>query len=400
MSEQKPRNMARREFLTKAAAATAGLTIVKSRSVAGTQANSAIELGIIGPGRRGCWIGNLFRENGNYKIVAAADVFDDRLEAARNELGVEASRCYKGMQAYKELLASKMDAVAVISPPYCHPEQAAAAIEAGKHLYLAKPVATDVPGCKKIIEAGKKARGKLTFWVDFQTRSTDLFKEAAKRVHQGALGKLVCGQVYYHTGVIPYKVKPVPGDPRIRLRNWLADKALSGDIIVEQNVHVTDVADWYMQSHPVKAYGTGGRQGRTGWGDNWSHFIVTLWYPNDVRLNFSSSQFGTRSYQDLCIRVYGTEGTVDSHYAGKVTITGEHEWKGGETPNIFKQGAINNIKTFEQSLRSGQLINNADQSANSTLTTILGRTAAYEGRLVTWDEMLAKNERLEPNLKI
>ena len=118
MSEQQPRNMARREFLTKAAAATAGLTIVKARSVAGTQANSAIEIGLIGAGRRGCWIGNLFRENGNFKFVAAADVFDDRLEAARNELGVEASRCYKGMQAYKELLATKMDAVAIESPPY------------------------------------------------------------------------------------------------------------------------------------------------------------------------------------------------------------------------------------------------------------------------------------------
>ena len=97
----------------------------------------------------------------------------------------------------------------------------------------------------------------------------------------------------------------------------------------------------------------------------------------------------------------GFRVTVDfDRVTGVVTITGDHKWTGGKTPDIFKQGAINNIKAFEQSLRSGKLLNNADQSAQTTLTTILGRTAAYEGRLVTWDEMMSKNERLEPNLKL
>lgn len=401
MSKDTVKDMGRREFLTKAAAATAGWTIVRSSAVAGTQANSAIEIGLIGSGRRGCWIGNLFLAHGNYRFVAAADVFDDRLEAAQQELKVPADRCYKGMAAYHELLAGKLDAVAVMSPPYCHPEQAAAAIAAGRHLYLAKPVATDVPGCKTIMAAGEKAaRQKQTFLVDFQTRTMDLFKEAAKRVHEGAIGAPVCGQVYYHTGEIPYKIPPVPGDAGVRMRNWLQDRRLSGDIIVEQNVHATDVGDWLLQGHPVKASGTGSRKGRTGWGDCWTHFNVVFWYPGDVHIAFSSCQFGELGYSDICARIYGTEGTVDTHYRGLVTILGKHPFKGGETPDTFPQGAINNIKTFEKALRAGEPFNNAEQSAHSTLTTILGRTAAYRGAEVTWDAMMAADERLEPDITL
>jgi len=395
------RHMGRREFLTRAAATTAGLTIVRSSAVAGTRANSAIEVGLIGAGRRGCWIGNLFLQNGNYRFVAAADLFDDRLETAQKELKVPADRCYKGLQAYRELLSGKLDAVAVMSPPYCHAEQADAVITAGKHLYLAKPVATDVPGCKTIINAGKKAENKnLTFLVDFQTRKMDLFQEAVRRVHEGAIGTAVCGQVYYHTGTIPYKVPPVPGDPATRLRNWIHDRRLSGDIIVEQNVHATDVCDWLLQAHPVKAYGTGSRKGRTDWGDCWTHFDVIFWYPGGVHVSFSSCQFGATPGSDICSRVFGTDGMVDTHYRGLVTIRGKHPFKGGETPDTFKEGAIRNIKTFEQSVRSGAPFNNAGQSALSTLTTILGRTAAYRSAEVTWEEMMAADEHLDPGLEL
>jgi len=401
MHEQKSINLARRDFL-KTTAVAAGISIVKAQSVSGTQANSAIKLGLIGAGKRGLHIGPRFPQNGNYRYVALADVFEDRLKLGREKLGVDPSRCYKGLEAYKELLASNVDAVVIESPPYCHPEQAMAAVKAGKHVYLAKPVAVDVPGCNEIIEAGKKAKGKVSFLVDFQTRAAPDFQEAAKRVHEGAIGQPVMGQAYYHApSLYPNKAIAKENDPPhvARLKNWCFDKALSGDIIVEQAVHMLDVANWFLNAHPRKAYGTGGRKARTQVGDCWDHFVCTFWYPDDVIIDFSHSQF-IRKFADLCTRVYGSEGTVDSHYFGKIAITGDHAWPGKEQQYAHNIGVQNNIKAFEQSIRSGKYLNNAEESAISSLTTILGRTAAYEGRVVTWDEMIKANKKLELNLKL
>ena len=243
MNGQANHGMVRREFLKTAAVATAGFTVVKAESVTGTQANSKIELGIIGVGGRGVWIGHLFHKHSNFKVVALADAFEDRLEKGSKELQVDKARCYRGLEGYKELLASKVDAVAIKSPPCFHPEQVLDSVQAGVHVLVAKPVAVDVPGCNTIIEAGKKAEGKVSLLVDFQTRSTPLFLEAVKRVHEGAIGKPVLGQVYYHGGRLGAQADPKDPSPAARLRNWVFDKALSGDIIVEQNVHVIDVAN-------------------------------------------------------------------------------------------------------------------------------------------------------------
>ena len=122
-------------------------------------------------------------------------------------------------------------------------------------------------------------------------------------------------QVYYQTGRLKPQDTAGMTAAQARLRNWVFDKQLSGDVIVEQHIHVLDVANWYLESHPVKAFGTGGRKARTDVGDAWDHFLVTFWYPNDVQVDFSSSQF-IKGYHDMCIRFYGTKGTMDSHYGG------------------------------------------------------------------------------------
>lgn len=397
MGEKIRRGMARREFLT-AAAATSGIVFVKPQSVTGTQANSAVEMGIVGCGGRGLWLGDLAHKNTQIKIVALADPFQDRLDRGGARLGVDPARCHKGVDAYKELVASKVDAVAIESPPYYHPEQAMAVVQAGKHVYLAKPVAVDAPGCKTIMQAGERARGKSSFLVDFQTRNTDFYVEAARRVHGGAIGKPVTGQVYYQAGRLRPQADPKDTSDAARLRNWVFDKALSGDIIVEQNIHVLDVGNWFLQAHPLKACGTGGRKARVDVGDCWDHFVVTYWYPDDVLVDFSSGQF-TRGYDDLCARIYGTLGTVDSHYDGNVSITGNNPYEGGSTKGIYNGGAVRNLKIFEESIRSGNHFNNADESAQSTLTAVLGRKAAYEGRMVTWEEMMADKTEIKVNLK-
>jgi len=387
------RPVPRREFI--ATGAAAAFTLLGAGSARAVEANGKLELGLIGCGGRGQWIAKLFEEQGNAKVVALHDYFQDRVDALRDVFAVDPSRCYTGLSGFRRLLEGKLDAVAIESPPYFHPEQALAAIEAGKHLFLAKPVAVDVPGCQAILEAGRKAKGKLSFLVDFQTRANAIFREAVQRVRDGAIGQPVLGQCFYHTGRLGRRAE---GDsPEARLRNWPFDIALSGDIIVEQNIHVIDVAAWLLDAQPLRAHGTGGRRVRTDVGDCWDHFVVTYWFPNDVIIDFSSSQF-LRGFHDMCVRVFGSEGTVETHYGGEVWIHDGQNWPGGNTGPIYQEGAVNNIKDFCASIDRKQYLDNSAESVRSNLSAILGRLAAYRKGTVTWDEMMKANEKLEGKL--
>ena len=192
-----------------------------------------------------------------------------------------------------------------------------------------------------------------------------------------------------------------PGEGRIL--NFYMDRVLGGDIIVEQNIHVIDVTNWLLNGHPLKAHGVGGRSDWSGTkydaGDAYDHFAVTYWYPNGVTCSFSSNQL-TNSFSDLCVRCFGIKGCADTHYGGLVRITGENAWLGAEKDDTFRQGAINNVKAFVESIRTGKLLNNAEPAVESNLTAILGRTAAYRQATVTWDEMMASDERWQAELKL
>jgi myo-inositol 2-dehydrogenase / D-chiro-inositol 1-dehydrogenase len=398
MVDKQSDSLGRRGFLKTAAVASAGISIVPASAVRGSTANSKIELGLIGCGGRGVWLARLFEEHGNYKITSVHDYFEDQAERAGEQFKVGKDNQHVDLDGYKAMLAGDVDAVAIISPPYFHPQQSLDAIDAGKHVYLAKPVAVDVPGCNKILEGGRRAADKLSYWVDFQTRMDPMFQGAAKRVHEKLVGAPVCGQTFYHTGRLKEKVPD--GDDTTRLRNWYFDIALSGDIIVEQNVHVLDVMNWYLQGHPEKAVGYGGRKARTHMGDCMDHFVMTYTYPGDTLVDFGSSQF-LYGYHDMCMRLFCQEGTVESHYGGEVWIRGNKTgWKGGETPKIYQEGAVANIKAFEAAISSGKTINNAEECVNSTLTGVLGRMAAKEKREVTWQEMMAANEALDAKLNL
>ncbi len=384
----------RREFLAGTAAA---FTVLSTGARVSSQANGKLALGLIGCGGRGNWIAKLFEEHGNAKVVAVHDYFQDRVDAVGEAFGVDSSRRYTGLSGYRRLLDGELDAVAIESPPYFHPEQAAAAIEARKHVFLAKPVAVDVPGCNAILEAGKRAvADKLCFLVDFQTRSNEIYREAVKRVHEGAIGTPVCGQCFYHAGRLSPKAEP--GTPEARLRNWVFDIALSGDIIVEQNIHVLDVATWLLDAHPLSAFGTGGRKARTDVGDCWDHFVVAYAFPGDFALDFSSTQFA-KGFSDLCVRLFGSAGTVETHYGGDVWIKGDQPYEGGSTAPIYQQGAANNILDFTRAIAAGEALDTSAESVRSNLTAILGRTAAYRGKLVTWDEVLRRAEKVEGKLE-
>jgi len=392
----------RRSFLKTAAT---GILILKPATVFGSQANSNVEVGLIGCGGRGNWIGPFFPEHTGARVVALADVVKDHLDGTAATFKVAASRAYYGPDAGRQLAQSALDAVVIETPTYYHAEQALAAVDAGKHVYMAKPVAVDVPGCQSVLASGKKAQEKkLTYWVDFQTRSRDVYKELATRVHRGDIGKPVLAQVFYYAGR-PSKDKGTPGMDagQRRMSNFYMDKVLGGDIIVEQNIHVIDVANWLLQGHPTKAYGSGGRTDWSGTGydagDAWDHFLVQYHYGNNVHADFSSNQL-TGSFSDLCVRLFGIDGCADSHYGGLVRITGKNAWMGAEKDDTFKGGAVENVKLFIASIREGKPIYNYEESVRSNLTAILGRTAAYLNREVTWDEISNSTEKWTADLKL
>jgi predicted dehydrogenase len=394
METNSPRGAPRRDFL---ASTGAGLLILKPETAFGSQANSAIEFGLVGCGGRGNMIGGMFQEFTGARLVALHDPFENRLEFTRNGLKSPGARLYKGYEGHRELAASKLDVVVIESPPYARPEQAAAAVDAGRHVYMAKPVAVDVWGCDSIAATSRRAEGQVSFFTDFQFRAAAPMKECAARVHRGDIGTPVVGHVYYHTGRL--RPKNLPGDtPELaRLRNWVFDQALSGDIIVEQNIHALDAGAWLLDAQPLQAYGTGGRRVRVDVGDCWDHFVVTFWYPNGVLVDFSSTQC-IRGYDDICARIYGSDGTAEMHYAGSAAITGNKPWKGPEKIDVGRGGTIENIKAFVESVRTGKPLNNTAEVLRSNRTAILGRMAAYRNTVVSWDEMMRSGERLDLRL--
>jgi len=395
------RPVTRREFIAGTGAALS-FTVLKPELVRGTQANSKITLGMLGCGGRGTWIADLFLKHGGYQITAAMDYFADRVNAFGDKFNVEPARRYTGLMGYQRLLEKKVDAIVVESPPYFHPEQAAAGVEAGAHVFLAKPIAVDVPGCRSVEESGKKAtEKKLCFLVDFQTRTDPLYQEAVRRAQKGDIGKIVCGEATYIAD-IPWKQQipellADPANPEVQLRAWGLSRALSGDVITEQNIHSIDVATWILDQHPLRAYGTGGQKGRTA-GDCWDHFSVIFTFPDDVIVSFCSKQLGA-GWDDILCRMYGTEGTIDTHYFGDVSIRGKVPFPGGKVVNLYPNGAIRNIATFYENITKGDFSNpTVAPSVRSNLTTILGRMAAYRHAEVTWEEMAKSTEKFEPNL--
>lgn len=402
----------RRSFVKSATVASTGLMFVRAESVYGTPANSAIGLGIIGCGGRGNYVGEEFVKNTEARVVALADMFDDRLAASQehfnklsNEKGngaIPAANVFKGPNAYEKLARSKdVDIVLITSPPYFHPGHFATAVEGGKHVYLEKPVATDVYGCKEVIKTGQRAQGKVSVHVGFQKRYSDAYRAMVERIHQGEVGDIVLGQSFYYTNDLDRQNKPGMSELEARLRNWVFDRALSGDILVEQNIHIIDACNWALKSPPVKAMGSGGRIVRKDIGDTWDHYIMTFFYPNGVEVSFNSNQFRNKAYRVQGERFFGTKGVAESHHRGPVQITlnsGE-QWDAGTT-DALATAVANKVKAFVEGIKQSRFDNQAQQGAESTLSVILGRTAAYTGRELKWDELLHTDTKWDVKLDL
>lgn len=410
------RKIDRRQFL---AAGAANLMILSPQTAFGSAANSAVRLGLIGCGGRGLHVSSSFIEHTGVRVTAIADLYQDRLNEGSEQLGkfgTPPSTKFLGIDAFKELVASdEVDAVQISTPVYFHPEHFEAAVAAGKHVYLEKPVSVDVPGAKRVLRAAAKAKGRQSVTVGLQIRYASPYVELVKRIHDGALGEIVSGLVYYYAGALQRPEWPDVSAVERRVRNWMFDKRLSGDIIVEQNVHVLDVTNWVLKGHPLSVYSKAGRRGRTDQGDCSSHYDCTFVYPNDVHISFASTQFITGSW-DVEMRYFGTQANAKANYDSPVRIRGDVEWafpglemsKEVVTDTEKAQTGVlggglddadpNKQKSFIDSITSGNFLNEVDYAAESTLTAIMARQAAETGRVVTWDEVNRSNEVWDPQV--
>jgi len=396
MSKPSSSGMPRRAFLTNAAT-IASVTLLKPQTVFGATANTVLELGLIGCGGRGAWIADLFVKSGKYRLVACADYFSDRTGAVGQKFQVEPARRHTGLSGYKRLLDSKLDAVAIETPPYFHPAQASDAVAAGKHVFLAKPIAVDAPGCQVIAQAGRQATAnKLVFLVDFQTRANEHFRKAVALVHQGAIGQLVLAEACY-----PWagggRGTP-PATPEAQLRNWYYVLALSGDFIVEQSIHALDLATWVINADPISARGIGGHKVRPAT-SIYDHFAVQYRFPNDLVLSFTCIQSIPFVKDEIRARVFGSDGLIDLDYFGRVFLRGKEESIRVDVGDLYTSGAVANIHEFHRAVTAGDYTNpTVAPSVRSNLTAVLGREATYRRTELTLAELIAEGKKLEPNL--
>ncbi len=427
LSENSSSKFDRRKFL-KTAATTASVMFIKPSLVHGTAANSAVQVGLLGCGGRGTEDATNLIDTGNARVVALADLFRDQLDAARAHFDqlqrvkdytdIDASQLFLGPNAYQQIAHSKeVDAIVIATPPYYHPQHLESVVAAGKHVYLEKPVAVDVPGALRVAEIGKRAAGKLSLDVGFQIRDCPPFVELVRRIHGGALGNLVCGEAHYLTGYIDRPAWPNASPAERRLRNWVYDRALSGDIIVEQNIHVIDICNWILKGHPLEASATGGRLGRPASdGDAYGNYNVLFHYPDNVDVTFSSTQFA-KGWWDVTERFFGTKGVSQSPYTGALGIWGDEPWQAPLTPAKDKPESqafsvtgnfTSNLefadrekkKAFVDSITGGNFHNQAAKGAESAISCVLARTAAYRNHEITWDEIMKSGEVLEPGIDL
>jgi myo-inositol 2-dehydrogenase/D-chiro-inositol 1-dehydrogenase len=418
--------MERRSFL-KSATAVSAFTILKPGTVFGTSANSSVRMGIIGCGNRGTAVISSMSKNTNIMILAMADLFTDKLQKAipvLNKLNVDKNlpeipkaNMFQGSKAYMGILNNKdIDAVLISSPCYSHPGYLEAALAAGKHVYSEKPVAPDVAGCERVIRLGEMVKGKQSLAIGFQIRFASAYVEMVRRIQQGDLGDIINVQLYYFASGSSVKQPDNISFDEARIRNQYHFNALSGGILVDQGIHMLDVCNWALKSHPVKAVGTGGKKGGAGFGDTWTNYQVLYEYPENVNVCFHNTQQGSQ-FGDVCARFIGTRGLAEAHYTGGVFIKGEKPWDSGiqkceqDEPTEEQRSAgvflsslhdadSNKDIAFIKSIQSGNYLNEALSGSESTLTAILGRNAATSGDEISWDELISSNERLDPMLDL
>ncbi len=419
--------MNRRQFLQTTSAAASGLLFVKPATAFGYQANSAVRLGLLGCGNRGTSVASSFSRSTTAHVAALADLFPDQLSAGHNHFNqlntslgrqpIDSKLLFHGPHAFEQLAASPdIDLIQISTPPFFHVQHLQAAVASGKHVYCEKPVGIDVAQAREALQIAKLVQPHQSVDVGFQCRSAPPIAAIAQRIHAGALGKIASVSANYNAPASLEKTRPGISPDEYRLRNWLWDRALSGDILVEQNIHIIDLCNWLLGAHPLKATATGGRNILTHAGDCWDNYQVDFTYPNDVHLSFSSTQFGAYGGFDAGLKLFGATGSATVPYSGPVQILGDHAWLWDASANtpagsgtFAANGAFSDNlafadrdkeRTFIDSITTNQPHNQIAAGVETALSCMLGRMAGLQHREVTWEDLLAHGETYQLGLNL
>ena len=395
------RRITRRRFMSSTGAAALSFGVVRAGAVSGTRANSRIRAGVIGLGGRGRMIAGMLQKHGGYEIAALADYFGHVAEAAGEQLGVARTCCFSGLSGYKAVIAAGVEAVFMETPPYCFPEHVEAAVKARRHVYIAKPLGCDVPGCLRIRDAAKKATANgQVFLCDFQTRTDPFFIEGVKRVQQGEIGPVGILSSEYNDESFRDPPKTATIESRLQELIWVNDDALGGSYLVNAGIHAVDVALWIAGQMPTSATGASRIVRADPHGDSHDVFSLTYEFPNGVILNHRGEHVRNRSeFRSDCI-AQGRDGWLETGYTSRVRILANSGgWRGGDVVDLYPRGAERNIDAFHKAVTTGDCNNpTMEASIDATLTTILGREAARRRTKLTLDQVLRENHRLEPDL--
>jgi myo-inositol 2-dehydrogenase/D-chiro-inositol 1-dehydrogenase len=409
---ENPAVSTRRSFLKTTAAVSAAATLSQVPAVhAG--GGSTLRVALIGCGGRGTGAaGQALRADENVKLVAVADAFQDKLDACLQRLqrdsaiaakiDVPRERCFVGFDAYQQAI-NVADVVLLCAPPGFRPLHIEAAVRAGKHIFAEKPMAVDGPGVRRVLAMAEEARRRrLALGSGFCWRYHPAMRETVKRIHDGDIGDVTALHCNYLTGPIWHRAREQGWtDMEFQMRNWYYYTWLSGDFNVEQHIHSLDKMGWVMKNeYPVRCYGVGGRQVRTGpeFGHIFDHMAVVYEWQNGARcFAFCRQQSGC--HNETTDYIVGTKGKANLLGRGAntpYTITGDKAWRypaAEERRHDMYQLEHNELFA---SIRSGNLINDGDWMAKSTLLGIMGRMACYTGQVVTWDAALNSREDLTP----
>jgi predicted dehydrogenase len=399
--------LSRRGFIAGAAATAASLAVPNTlrgdASDPGAKVRK-IKLGVVGCGGRGKWIAGLFREHGGYDIHAVADYFQEVADGAGDALGVDKSRRYSGLSGYRKVIESGAEAIALETPPCFFPEHVQAAVDAGLHVYMAKPVAVDVPGCLQVRAAAKKAteQGRC-FLVDYQMPTDPHVIECAKRFREGALGSLGMVKSFYYGGL--FSDPPLTDSIASRLRSlvWVNDVAIGGSYHVNACIHPVQAMMWVLDMTPVAAVGISRIARADPHGDSRDMYGITYEFADGLIWTHTGRHAkGLTGPEDpLATCEFLGDAYMKIGYGGRALIRGgPKHYPGGSIDNLYAAGAIRNIATFHEHVTQGIATNDTVPMAiDSCLATILGRDACLRKGRMTMQELLEANQRLEVNLE-
>jgi predicted dehydrogenase len=360
-----------------------------------------IRLGVVGCGKRGSWITGLFQKHGGYEIRSVADYFPEAARECGEQNGVSPARQFSGLSGYLRLLESGVEAVALETPPWFFPEHARAAVAAGLHVFMAKPIAVDVPGVLSVEAAARTATGRgKVFLVDYQIPTDPENQEVVRLIRQGAVGKIALLASHYFAGTFADPPLTDTIESRLRRLVWVNDVAIGGGYHVNACIHALQAGLWVAGQRPVSASGVSRIARSEPHGDSHDIFALTFEFEDGLIWSHRGKHLKNLATFDAECGVQGSNGYAQISYTTKARLRSTEEAHEGNIVNLYEAGAVRNIAAFYDQITRGECVNNTVAGAvDSTLIAILGREACARRTKLTLAQLLSENRLLNLDLR-